>query len=103
MRGWHGHKLESKGFICIEGAVRIGGVKIDNWENPSRSLDVFSADLNSGGMDFVYLPAGYANAILSLAPGSKVMVFSSSTLGESQDDDFRFPADTWDLLRSTKP
>lgn len=101
LRGWHGHKIESKGFICLGGSVRIGGVQIDNWDNPSKSLEVFSATLVAGNLDFVYLPAGYANAILSLEPGSKVMVFSSLTLEESQADDFRFPVDTWPLETAT--
>lgn len=97
MRGWHGHKLESKGFICLLGSVRIGGVKVEDWDTPSTSAETFSADLTQDSMDFVYLPAGYANAILSLTPKSRVMVFSSSTLEESQDDDYRFPTSTWRL------
>jgi dTDP-4-dehydrorhamnose 3,5-epimerase-like enzyme len=103
LRGWHGHKFESKGFVCLNGAVRIGAVQIDNWDKPSSSLEIFSADLVSGGLDFVYLPAGYANAILSLTPGARVMVFSSSTLEESQADDFRFPLDTWRMAPRPNP
>lgn len=97
MRGWHGHKRESKGFLCLSGSVRIGGVKILDWSSPSKSLDVFHADLTAGSLDFVYLPAGFANAILSLSPNSTVLVFSSSTLEESEADDYRFPIETWDL------
>jgi dTDP-4-dehydrorhamnose 3,5-epimerase len=97
LRGWHGHKLESKGFICVSGRIRIGAVQVDDWASPSESLDVFSADLGSGTSDFVYVPAGYANAILSLDPGSRVLVMSSSSLAESQGDDFRYPLGTWTL------
>jgi dTDP-4-dehydrorhamnose 3,5-epimerase len=99
MRGWHGHKFETKGFVCLEGSVRIGGVEILDWSKPEKSTQVFSADLFAGDLDFFYLPSGFANAILSLSPVSRVMVFSSSTLQESQADDYRFPAETWDLTR----
>jgi dTDP-4-dehydrorhamnose 3,5-epimerase-like enzyme len=94
-RGWHGHKFEAKGFICLEGRVRIGGVRIDDWTKPSAELNVFSEELEAGSMDFVYLPAGYANAILSLEGGSTVLVFSSSTLTESKEDDYRFDPGLW--------
>ncbi len=97
LRGWHGHKNEAKGFICLKGKVRIGGVRIDNWEYPSPELGVFFEDLEAGTMDFVYLPAGYANAILSLEGDSTVLVFSSSTLNESKEDDYRFDARLWSL------
>ncbi len=97
LRGWHGHKFEAKGFICIKGKVRVGGVRIDNWSDPSENLEVFSEELEAGSMDFVYLPPGFANAILSLQEGSTVLVFSSSTLGESQDDDYRFDPKSWAL------
>jgi dTDP-4-dehydrorhamnose 3,5-epimerase len=96
-RGWHGHKFEAKGFVCIEGAIRIGGVRIDDWANPSPGLRVFSENLVAGSMDFVYLPAGYANAIMSLESGSRVLVFSSSTLDESQEDDYRYDPGLWSL------
>ena len=99
MRAWHGHKFEAKGFVCVQGSVRIGGVKVSDWSLPERSAEVFSADLHAGSLDFVYLPPGYANAILGLSPESRVMVFSSSTLEESQADDYRFPAETWNLIK----
>lgn len=95
MRGWHGHKFESKGFVCLLGSVRIGGVKVENWDSPNTSADTFSGDLAQDSLDFIYIPAGFANAILSLTPKSRVMVFSSSTLEESQEDDYRFPIGTW--------
>ena len=97
MRGWHGHQFEAKGFICLSGKVRIGAVEVDNWTMPSESLEVFSDELTESSMDFIYVPGGYANAILNLEPGSRVLVLSSSTLEDSQADDYRFPADFWAL------
>ena len=97
MRGWHGHKLESKGFLCLSGRVRVGAVEIDDWDSPSKELEVYSQELTAGAMDCYFVPSGYANAILSLEINSKVLVFSSSTLEASMADDFRFPLSTWRL------
>jgi len=97
LRGWHGHRAEAKGFICLSGKVRIGAVEIDDWTEPSEGLAVYSDELTERSMDFIYIPGGYANAILSLEPGSRVLVLSSSTLQDSLADDYRFPANFWGL------
>lgn len=97
LRGWHGHRVEAKGFICLSGKVRIGAVEVDDWTEPSEGLAVYSDELTERSMDFIYIPGGYANAILSLEPGSRVLVLSSSTLQDSLADDYRFPANFWGL------
>jgi dTDP-4-dehydrorhamnose 3,5-epimerase len=42
LRAWQGHKLNNKYFYCIQGAFRISYFKIDNWELPSKDLEVKS-------------------------------------------------------------
>jgi hypothetical protein len=39
VRSWHGHKIETRWFYCIEGDFDIRAVKIDNWANPSDILN----------------------------------------------------------------
>jgi dTDP-4-dehydrorhamnose 3,5-epimerase len=95
IRGWHGHAHEAKIFTCLVGSVEIAGVRIDNWVSPSKELTVEKFELHSETMDAVYVPAGYANAVISKTPGALVQVLSSSTLDESKADDFRYPADYW--------
>jgi len=58
-------------------------------------LTVEKFELHSETMDAVYVPAGYANAVMAKTPGALVQVLSSSTLDESKADDFRYPADYW--------
>jgi len=41
------------------------------------------------------IPAGYATGIKALGEGSKLIVFSSNTLEDGKDDNYRFPADMW--------
>lgn len=97
MRGWHGHKHESKAFMAIKGSVIVGGVKIDDWNAPSSNLPVHSEELTEGSLSVFLVPPGYANAIRSLTTGSRVLVFSSSSLQDSLADDFRFPVASWKL------
>ena len=38
VRAWHAHKKEAKYALCVQGAVIVGAVPIDNWEQPDKSL-----------------------------------------------------------------
>ncbi|MFN3697845.1 MAG: WxcM-like domain-containing protein [Pseudobdellovibrio sp.] len=97
VRAWHGHKKEGKYFMVTSGSFLCGAVKIDNWENPSADLKVNRMVLSAQSPAILAIPPGYANGLMSLEPGSKLMVFSSTTLDESLNDDIRFPARFWNI------
>ena len=97
-RGWHGHLHESKIFICTSGAVRIGAVRMPRTRTAGVDSKIHTFDLVGLSTDAVFVPSGFANGILSLEPNSSVLVFSSSTLEESQSDDYRYPPSQWDIL-----
>lgn len=95
VRAWHGHKKEAKYFYIVDGDALICGIKIDNWEKPSKDLTIKKFVLSARTPSILYLPAGYANGLMSLSPNTKVMVFSASTLQDSLGDDIRFEARFW--------
>ncbi len=95
VRAWHGHKKESKYFFVVDGEALICGIKIDDWEKPSKDLKINKFVLSALTPSILYLPAGYANGLMSLSPNTKVMVFSASTLQDSLGDDIRFEARYW--------
>lgn len=97
MRGWHAHRFESKAFVSVFGKIRIGAVEVQDWAHPDRNAEIFSQELGPDTADVYFVPAGFANGILSLEPGARVMVFSSATLQESMQDDYRFDKDFWKL------
>lgn len=99
VRAWHGHKKESKYFHVIKGSAFICAVKIDDWKNPSRNLKVLRFTLSEISPSMLFIPAGYANGFMSLTEDCKIIVFSTSTLEESLNDDFRFEARYWDPWR----
>lgn len=95
VRAWHGHKKEAKAVVVVAGAALVAAVKIDNWEKPSKDLDVQRAVLSAEKPGALLIPAGYANGFMTLTEGARVMFLSTSTLEESAADDIRFDANHW--------
>lgn len=96
VRAWHGHKREAKYVSAVRGAFLVCCVKIDDWEGPSKELHIHRFVLAEHSPAVLYIPAGHANGLMSLADDAKAIVFSTATLQESATDDFRFPARMWD-------
>ena len=97
VRAWHGHKREAKYVTAVSGAAVVGAVRIDNWDQPSRDLTVDRYALSAHKPAVLYIPAGFANGFMSLTADLKLMFFSTSSLEESQGDDFRYDARYWDI------
>ena len=97
IRAWHAHKREAKYVTAVSGAAVVGAVRIDNWDEPSRDLPVDRFVLSAHKPSVLYIPAGFANGFMSLTTDLKLMFFSTSTLDESQGDDFRYEARYWNI------
>lgn len=96
VRAWHGHKREHKYVFAVSGTSLVACVEIDDWAQPSPSLQVHRFVLSEQKPAILHIPAGYANGFMSLTADSKLILFSTSTLEESSQDDYRFPARHWD-------
>lgn len=98
IRTWHGHKLDAKKFYCITGAFNIHFVKIDDWEKPSKDLEIETVFVSETDSKVVHIPAGYANAIESLENNSKLISFSTLPFSDVNDEeDLRFSLDYWKI------
>tara|TARA_B100000686_G_C16369610_1_gene751877 strand:+ start:262 stop:726 length:465 start_codon:yes stop_codon:yes gene_type:complete len=95
VRAWHAHKKEKKFVTVVNGAAIIAAVCIDNWQKPSKDLQIFRYVLSAKKPTVLFIPNGYANGFLTLTEDSKLIFFSSATLEESMCDDFRYKADYW--------
>lgn len=95
VRAFHGHKREAKFVFVMSGAAIVAAVKIDDFENPGKSLPIYRFVLSEDKPSILYVPPGFANGHRSLKNNTKVIFFSSSTLEESKGDDFRFPINFW--------
>ena len=95
VRAWQGHKQEQKWFYVIEGAFKLVLVQPDNWMDPSDSLQTEEFILQTERNEILHVPGGLANGFKALIPKSRIMVFSSFTVEESGNDNFRFDANKW--------
>ena len=97
VRAWHGHKKEGKYVSVVQGTALFGAVKIDSWESPSKDLDVSKFVLSEKNPAILYIPPGYANGFMSLVENTRLIFYSTSTLAESNGDDYRYDARLWDI------
>ncbi len=89
VRGWQGHQIEQRWFMCVKGVFEIKIIKVDNWDKPSRDLQVLVYHVNSDNADVLYVPKGYISSIQALEESSKLMAMSDYQLGEVNDE-YRF-------------
>jgi len=95
IRAFHGHMKESKYFFVSTGSILLAAVKLDNPNNPSKKNTVQRKIISAKNPTVAYIPAGYANGFKTLEKNTVVLIFSTSSLSESQGDDYRYPDDYW--------
>jgi dTDP-4-dehydrorhamnose 3,5-epimerase-like enzyme len=86
IRGWQGHQIEQRWFMCVKGAFEIKVIKIDNWENPSKDLQAFVYQINSTNSDVLHVPKGHITSIKAIEDESKLMAMSDYLLGDIKDE-----------------
>jgi dTDP-4-dehydrorhamnose 3,5-epimerase len=63
--------------------------------SPSKSEPVKRIVLSGTSTTAFFVPAGYANGFKTLTNDALMLIFSSTSLDESLNDDYRFPYDYW--------
>jgi dTDP-4-dehydrorhamnose 3,5-epimerase-like enzyme len=96
VRAWHGHKNETKIVQAVSGAALVCCVKITNWENPSKDVEINRFTVSSENPSILIIPAGFANGFMNLTLDTKLLFASDKTLEESLSDDYRFNSRYWD-------
>ena len=97
VRAWHAHKNEDKYVYVIKGSALVGSVEIDDWNNPSKTLQPNKVVLSDMSPSVYFIPKGHANGFMSLTNNLIITFFSTSPLNESIDDDYRFESNYWDI------
>jgi dTDP-4-dehydrorhamnose 3,5-epimerase len=95
IRAWHGHIKEAKYVLVVRGSAIVAAVEMNDTERPNRSNPVHRFVLSARKPGVLFIPAGYANGFRSLEEGTKIVYFSTCSLEESKNDDYRFPFDYW--------
>ena len=95
IRAFHGHLKEEKFVFVVSGSAIVAAVGFSDPRNPDRGAKVHRYVLSNRSPQILHIPAGFANGFRPLEPGTKILFFSSATLADSKDDDYRFAADFW--------
>lgn len=85
-RGWQGHQIEQRWFSAVSGNFKIQLIKIDNWKNPSKDLEILTYIIDSEKLNVIHVPSGYISSIQSLEQNSKLLVMADYLLGETKDE-----------------
>ena len=90
VRGWIGHKRETKWFFPIKGTtiIVVEGFNHEMHESHEKSVDEF--ELNANDPKVLKVPPGNWFCIQQ-SGDAEVMVFSDCKVGEFDGDDFRRP------------
>lgn len=91
VRAWHGHKKESKYAFVTRGVVKLAVVEMDG-DNAATHI------LSSTKPQILWIPPGYYNGFKTLTDDAQIIFFSTVTIDEAKGDDYREPANKWDLL-----
>jgi len=97
IRAWHAHKKEAKYIFVASGTALVGAVEIDNFENPSKNCKSYRFTLSAKTPAVLFVPPGYANGALSLTSDTVIEYFSTASIEEAKDDDYRYDARYWDI------
>lgn len=95
IRAWQGHKIEKRWFLCTKGSFLIKLIKVDDWENPSKTLKNKEYILSDKSQQILSIPNGYVNGFKALEEDSKLMIMSDYLMGELDKDQIRFDQNTW--------
>lgn len=83
IRAWHGHKKADTYIHVIKGSAKVAAVKID--DNKESTVHIMSYKKPS----LFYVPAGYYNGAMSLENNTILLIYSTITLEECKNDDWR--------------
>ena len=95
IRAFHGHMKEGKYVYVVSGSIILCAVPLSKIKSPSKKTRVERFILSAHKPQIILIPPGYANGFRSLEKGTEVLFFSTTTLEESKDDDYRYPYDYW--------
>lgn len=95
IRAWQAHKKEQKWFYVCHGSFLFVTIQLDDFSSPSGILNFKEWIISANHYKVLHVPGGFANGFRSLTEGSRLLVFSDSTLEESKNDDYRFEPNNW--------
>lgn len=91
IRAWHGHRKEGKYVLVVRGAIKLGVISMDSGEQNTYVLSASKPQV-------LFIPPNNYNGFRTLTDDAQVMFFSTVTMDEAKDDDYREISTKWDIL-----
>lgn len=95
IRAYHGHEREGKYLYVLSGSCLVGVFRL----NYSLSCWQYKWTLSDKKPQILWVPPGHANGFMNLSQTMELMIFSTSSLEESRNDDLRLPYDSYDIWK----
>lgn len=95
VRGWQGHKNETKWFYCQNGSFLINIIRPLNIQFPTGEEQIDCVQLEAGDNKILCVPGGHFTGIKSEVAPSSLLIFSDCTLDISGLDDYRQAENFW--------
>jgi dTDP-4-dehydrorhamnose 3,5-epimerase len=95
IRAFHGHQNEAKYVYVAKGSAIVAAVELDKMESPSKKLQIHRYIISDRNPKILFIPPKHANGFRPLEEDTQIIFFSTSSLEESKDDDYRYPANYW--------
>lgn len=93
IRGWRAHRMEQRWFYVVSGSFELSLVKIDDWDRPSKNLEVEKKHIKADDQQVVHVPIGFGTAFKALEAGSELLVFADYGIENAKNDDYTWPVD----------
>tara|TARA_B100001758_G_scaffold232542_1_gene229955 strand:- start:1767 stop:2192 length:426 start_codon:yes stop_codon:yes gene_type:complete len=90
IRGWKGHKIETRWFFATKGSIIIQTVAISDLENKKIPYNISTFKLTENNLDILKVPPGHATSIKQFSNGDRICVFADYRLNDSGDEDLRW-------------
>ena len=90
IRGWRGHKIETRWFFAIKGSIIINTILISDLETTHLSPVINTFKLNENNLNVLEVPPGFATSIKQYSNGDRICVFADYERGASNDEGLRW-------------
>tara|TARA_B110000902_G_C13880162_1_gene426369 strand:- start:181 stop:594 length:414 start_codon:yes stop_codon:yes gene_type:complete len=90
IRGWKGHKIETRWFFATKGSIIINTILISDLEKAHPLPVINTFKLNEDNLNVLEVPPGFATSIKQYSNGDRICVFADYEIGVSDDEDLRW-------------
>ena len=85
-RGWKGHKVQNRWFLCSKGEIQIEILDIRHFNEGSVKFNIEVFNIDHSNFDILFVPKGYATRIKQKKEKSRVMVFADYYIDYELDE-----------------